>query len=187
MNVIIKSNKVNTIFRESCDKYYESIFKYCCCILGNEADAKDCTQETFAQYLARLKQNTPIENHRAYIYKIAKSVCAKYARIVERSNRDIVRYIDVGNIADSLSIEQYMDILKIDEHIDEIVNEILNTLSAQEKALYTDYFILNLTLKQIAYNQNTSVTTISKKLKAIQKSIKKLVKMTVNKGGDLHG
>lgn len=186
MNVI-KSNKLNVIFRESCDEYYEAIFKYCCCMLGNETDAKDCTQETFAQYLVRLKQNDPIENHRAYIYKIAKSVCIKYRYNVERYNKDIVKYIDIENIADSLSIEEHLNIQEVENHIDEIVAAILNTLSTQEKALYTDYFIRKLTLKQIAYNQCVSETTIWKRIKAIRRSIEKLVRETINKGGDLHG
>ena len=54
----IKQNKINTTFRESCDKYYESIFKYCYCMVGNENDAKDCTQETFVRYLMRLEKHS---------------------------------------------------------------------------------------------------------------------------------
>lgn len=183
----IKSNKVNTIFRESCEQYYMSIYKYCYCMLGNETDAKDCTQETFAQYLARLKQNDPIENHRAYIYKIAKSVCIKYSCNMERYNNVIAKNIHVENIADSLSVEEHLDIQEIEEHIDDIVNAILNTLSTQEKALYTDYFIQKLTMKQIAYNQQVSETTILKRIKAIRKKLKGLVKEMINNGGDLHG
>lgn len=183
----IKSNKVNTTFRESCDNYYESIFKYCCCLLDNENDAKDCTQETFARYLVRLEKNDPIENHRAYLYKIAKSVCIQHSRQVERHNKDILNYLDVENVIDTLSVEEQIELQKIENHIDEIVMGILNTLSTKDKALYSDYFIHKLTLKQIAYNQNVSETTIWKRIKAIKRTIEKLVRETINKGGDLHG
>lgn len=106
----IKQNKINTTFRESCDKYYESIFKYCYCMVGNENDAKDCTQETFVRYLMRLEKSTPIENHRAYLYKIAKSVCLEYAHQVERRNRDIADYINATNIVDNLSTEEQVEV-----------------------------------------------------------------------------
>lgn len=177
---IIKSNKVNSIFQESCDRYYNAIFKYCCCILGNENDAKDCTQETFARYLARLEKNDPIENHKAYIYKIAKSVCSEYGRKIERYNKDIINYIDAENIADTLSVEEQIKLEKIEGHMDEIVSGILSTLNTKDKALYADYFIRKLTLKQIAYNQNVSETTIWKRIKVIRKSIEKLVRKTIN-------
>ena len=183
----IKQNKINTTFRESCDKYYESIFKYCYCMVGNENDAKDCTQETFVRYLMRLEKSTPIENHRAYLYKIAKSVCLEYAHQVERRNRDIADYINATNIVDNLSIEEQVEVDNIEKHIDQIVSDILNTLDAEDKALYSDYYIHKLTYKQIAFNQNVSEAAICKRMKTIRRTIEKLIKEVINKGGDLNG
>ena len=183
----IKQNKINTTFRESCDKYYESIFKYCYCMVGNENDAKDCTQEAFVRYLMRLEKSTPIENHRAYLYKIAKSVCLEYAHQIERRNRDIADYINAANIVNNLSIEEQVEVENIEKHIDQIVSEILNTLDTEDKALYSDYYIHKLTYKQIAFNQDVSEATICKRMKTIRRTIEKLIKEAINKGGDLNG
>lgn len=183
----IRKNKINIAFRESCDKYYESIFRYCYCMMGNENDAKDCTQETFVRYLVRLEKETPIENHRAYLYKIAKSICIEYTHQIERRNRDIADYINAANIVDTLSIEEQVDVENIEKHIDQIISEILDTLNIEDKALYSDYYIHKLTYKQIAFNQNVSEAAICKRMKTIRRTIEKLIQEAINKGGDLNG
>lgn len=173
------ASDVESIFRESCSLYYETVFKYCICVLCHEEDAKDCTQETFAGYYKALLSGTNIINHHAYILKIARNICSNKIQQRERYNKKISIYLKNNQLYAQLSLEEQFDNDVIDGKIDVIAQRIIDSLNSNEKSLYFDYFINRLTAKQIANKVHESPTSISKKIKKLKKKIIKLVKTAV--------
>ena len=57
-------------------QHYEQIFKFCYRMLGSREPALDVAQDTFLKMMDRLNhRNQPIENPRAWLYKVAGNLC----------------------------------------------------------------------------------------------------------------
>lgn len=55
---------------------YEQIYKFCYRMLGSRESAMDVAQDTFLKMMDRLNhKNQPIENPRAWLYKVAGNLC----------------------------------------------------------------------------------------------------------------
>lgn len=174
-----KHNKIDKIFQESCESFYEMVLKYCFCMLNNIEDAKDCTQETFKYYYEDLISGKSIQSHPAYILKIARNICAAKVKQIERYNKYIRSSLTQQQVYNQLSIEQQFDNAQIDGKIDVIASHIIDSLDATEKSLYYNYFINTMNATQIAKAVHESPTSIQKKVKKLKSKIKKLVKEAV--------
>lgn len=144
------SNDIDSIFRESCESYYESVLKYCICMIGHNEDAKDCTQEAFTGYYKALLSGKKIKKHHAYILKIAKNICNQRLRMMEKHDKEIASFLEHYQLYGQLSLEEQFDNDAIDGKVEQIAQSIIESLSATEKDLYYNYFINRLTAKQIA-------------------------------------
>lgn len=181
-----KSNDINSIFRKSCESYYESVLKYCICMTGHNEDAKDCTQEVFTGYYKALLAGTKIKNHHAYILKIAKNICNQRLRMKEKHDKEIASFLEHYQLYGQLSLEEQFDNDAIDGKVDQIAQGIIKSLSSTEKELYYNYFINRMTTKQIANIKHESPSSIGKKIKKLKKKIIKLVKKAVDTEGGVH-
>lgn len=170
------SRTIDTLFNESCAMYYESIYKYFLYTLQHEKDAEDCTQETFYRYYKRLWQDDEIKNHKAYIYKIARTVNCEQLERLEKYNQNIAQHLTSNETPDPVPMDVLVESESIVPYVDKIVERIISSLDIKEKALYNDYYILKLTTKQIAYNEGRTPYAIRKRLNKLQKSISYLVK-----------
>lgn len=174
----------NAIFQKSCEASYGMVLKYCICMLNNEEDAKDCTQDTFKDYYERLLSGADIQNHTAYILKIAKHNCVDKIEQIRKYNEKISICLR-NSQSPGLSIEEQIDVALIDGKIDSIVEQIIDSLTANEKALYYDYYVLNLTYDQIALKSPSPIhlTTVQKRIMTLNKKIRYLIHKAVSEGG----
>lgn len=180
------SNDIDSIFRKSCESYYESVLKYCICMIGHNEDAKDCTQEAFTGYYKALLSGKKIKKHHAYILKIAKNICNQRLRMMEKHDKEIASFLEHYQLYGQLSLEEQFDNDAIDGKVEQIAQSIIESLSATEKDLYYNYFINRLTAKQIANIKHESPSSIGKKIKKLKKKITKLVKKAVDTEGGVH-
>ena len=169
----------DTLFNESCILYYESIYKYFLTTLQHEKDAEDCTQETFCRYYKRLWDDTEIRNHKAYIYKLARTVNYEQMKQLEKYNKNIAEHLTTKDIPDPIPMDILLESESIEPYIDKIVKLIIDSLTMKEKALYNDYYITKLTTKQIAYNEGRTPYAIRKRLSKLKSTISHLVKKIV--------
>ena len=66
------------------ERYYDGIFRFCCCKTGSREAAYDCTQETFLHLLRYLEAYTEQKKFKAWLYRIASNVCTDYFRKAAR-------------------------------------------------------------------------------------------------------
>lgn len=169
----------HAVFVESCTQYYDSIYRFFLAVLGSEHDAKDCTQETFKRYYEHIAVGDKIENHKAYLYKIAKNIYMERQRKAALWDKMIASQTDAEKIRTALSTHDLLEIEHVENNMSAIVTNILESLDQAEKKLYVDFFIDKKTIKQIAYENHFSPSYTGKKIKALQKRLIALVRSAV--------
>lgn len=171
---------IDSVFKSSYDSFYDNIYKFCYVLLGSKNEALDCVQETFIRYYERLQTGISIKNHKAYIYKIAKCVCAKRQHQIELLKR---KYSDLSHIIYTLNIEEQIELEQYADRIDDIAAEIINSLEPDEKQLYDQHFINGIPVKEIAKSQKVTPSWINKRIVKLEQSVKRKLKRYLS-GGD---
>ena len=72
--------RIQRIFEKTYNKHIEKIFRFIFLKLDSKESAEDLTSETFSRYWRALCQKTEIDNHSAFLYRIAKNLIADYYR-----------------------------------------------------------------------------------------------------------
>src|SRR3989344_6356784 len=62
------------LFLKAYDQYADALFRYCYLRLYDRTEARDMVQETFLRTWRYLGEKGPIENIRAFLYKIATNL-----------------------------------------------------------------------------------------------------------------
>lgn len=63
------------------ERYNSEIYRYAYRLLGDEATAEDCVSETFYRFLKAIRDGRgPLENTRAYLYRVARNWITDYYR-----------------------------------------------------------------------------------------------------------
>lgn len=110
-------------------QYYDSIYRYCYyCLNGDEAAAKDCTQETFLILIEKKRMVDLSGNIEGWLRRTAKNVIRHYLRH-ERKKRE------------SLDLSQLTDLGKNDRNIERLTEEsAFDCLTEAELTLLTAYY-----------------------------------------------
>ncbi len=125
---------------------YDKIYRYCFMKLHSSQAAEDITQETFLHYF-RVAGAHEIENINAYLYGIARNLCADYYRMQSFDSIDEAEVAGRNECESSelrIALEQAMESLPCDEkeilflrYTNDIsINEIANILCVSRFAVY---------------------------------------------------
>jgi RNA polymerase sigma factor (sigma-70 family) len=73
-------NLASELGKSALPAYRERVFFLCLGFMGNSADARDLTQDTFAKALAHYSQDNP-EHVQAWLLRIARNACLDHLRL----------------------------------------------------------------------------------------------------------
>lgn len=168
---------INMLFEQYYNEHIEYIKKYCYYKLADYPDyAQDCVQDTFRVLFEKLSDNMEFEYVKAFLVKTASNfVKLKYRDIDKEKNKSVS--ID----GEEINISYNQEFFKTDEEtIHRLKNEILNSLSDEERLLlektcknYKDSYK---TTKELAIEYNCSETNIRQKIFVLRKKIKMQIK-----------
>lgn len=85
------SEKKEHDFLESYDAHADAIFRYCFFKVSDYDQAKDLTQETFMKAWQELAGGKEIDNHKAYLYRVATNLVIDYYRKKKSGSLDALR------------------------------------------------------------------------------------------------
>lgn len=146
--------------------YIEPIFRFCYKRLSNRCDAEDLASEIICHILEGMNKYQ-IESLDAWVWCIAHN---RYARLIDNRNKnqivlscedellDIADYFDVD---EDNTQEQY-----------ETVFRYLHTLSSEYKNIFVDYYIGELSIRNLAKKYSLSETTIKWRLNVGRQKIR---------------
>lgn len=146
--------------------YIEPIFRFCCKRLSNRYDAEDLAGKIICHILDGINKYQ-IESLDAWVWRIAYN---RYARFIDTRNKNQVilscddELFDIADYSDSdedNTREQYETIFRY-----------LHTLSSEYKNIFVDYYIGELSVRNLARKYSLPETTIKWRLNVGRKKIK---------------
>lgn len=162
--------------------YREYIKSFCGFQLKDCPDCvEDCVQDVFMALLEARRAGKEIKNPKAWLTRVANNkIIDEYknkAREAERINK-IVQYETALKIS-AVEMPQLNDVS--DELIDEMTDNILNRLKADERSLVEDYYMEDMRVRDIAAMHGLSETNVRQKLFRARKKIVHMVKKEIEK------
>jgi RNA polymerase sigma-70 factor (ECF subfamily) len=143
-------------------------------MLGNEADARDATQEVFLRvykYLGTFKQD---QDFFAWIYQITLNVCRNITKKRQSSSAQFVS-IDAGNNPEAfLVLDQHADaeesLLRAQRR--ELIVKAMATLPDKERAAFLLRDLEGFETDEVARIMRSSSTTVRSQISSARKKIK---------------
>ena len=135
-------------FSELVDSRVESLFRVACAILGNEADARDATQDAFIsawQNLPRLRDNDRFD---AWLHRVLVNRCRDTLR-----RRGRVRQLSLDEAGDALQVRAP------DPGDTSRVNAAFERLSAQDRQILVLHHLQEMPVSEIARLMRIAVGT----------------------------
>lgn len=152
-------------------------------ILGNEADARDASQEVFLRvykYLKRFKQD---QDFFSWLYGITINVCRDLAKKRQRhSDRFQSLSDDAGAATMAMPAEQQNAeeaLLRTEER--DLVGRALATLPYKERASIVLRDVEGLSTEEVAQIMNSSATTVRSQISSARKKIKILCRQQLGR------
>ncbi len=146
--------------------YIEPIFRFCCKRLSNRYDAEDLASEIICHILDGMNKYH-IESLDAWVWRIAHN---RYARFIDDRNKsqtmlscedDLYDIADYSDMDEDRTQEQY-----------ETVFRYLHTLSSEYRNIFVDYYIGELSVRDLAAKYALPETTIKWRLNAGRQKIR---------------
>lgn len=177
VNMGIKIYCDNEFFDDLCNQHYSRIYSFCKKILNgyNSDFAEECTQNTF---LEATKQITKLKTHpniEGWLYTTSRNqinsllrkqyVIRKYEEILDEEAYDSLATSDSN-------IEK---LFEEDINIEQLVFEVLEFLSDQERELYNAYYKEHLQIIELAAKYNITTTAVTTRIYRLKKKIKSIV------------
>jgi len=166
-----KNNLPNKELSDICEKYYLDIYKYCASRL-NISYAGDITNDVF-ELLCQKWQTLENKNYKSWLYETAENLIKNHYKKHKRMAKKETSIDE--SIAETATYEENFD--AIFENIDDIViekykEEIIKSLSEQERELFDMKYIEKLSIVQISIILNISENNVKQRLFRVREKIK---------------
>jgi len=142
-------------------------------MLGNEADARDASQEVFLRvykYLGRFKQD---QDFFAWLYRITINVCRNFAKKRQLySSRFTSLTADADEGAFAVTAEEDAEEALIHTQQRELITRAMATLPEKERASIVLRDVEGLPTDEVARIMNSSSTTVRSQISSARKKIK---------------
>ena len=157
-----------TIFEQCYKDYYQSLINFARARLRESGDfCEDCVQETFMVLYNRLQAGEEFEYPRAFLYKTLDNIIKKQKTKIMTDEINTVSLDDLENsmeiaVHDAVDYEKYIKILE-------------DSLDEDEKFIYTEKYVNEKKIEQIAIENNLSVGAVTMRLSRLRKKLKNLL------------
>ena len=154
--------------------FIEPVFRFCHHRLDNWHDAEDLAEEILLHVLAGMGKYQ-IASLEAWVWRIAHN---RYARFIDgRSrNQEVLSGQEVPEM-----VSETMDYCRIDEEeVEEEYDQVfrcLHTLSSGYRDIFVEYYMVGLTVKQLAQKYSLPETTVKWRLNVGRSRIRERIGM----------
>ena len=151
--------------------YIEPIYRFCCRRLSQRYDAEDLASEIVCHVLDGMGKYR-IASLDAWVWRIAHN---RYAMFLEARNRDkTVLTEDEALCAMSDSRRLYVDEEETEQKFDTVFRY-LHTLSAEYRNIFIDYYIGELSVRELSKKYSLSETTVKWRLNVGRRKIRERI------------
>lgn len=172
----VKEEKKRKLFIELYDTYADAIFRFCYFKTGDKDIAKDLTQDTFIKvYKHILKTGEEVQNHKSFIYIIAKNTVIDFWRKSKSINENQLP-------------EGFFDSIEGEDKIETLIDYsvfllLLNKLSESDREVILLRYVEDMSSKDMAKLLNERENTVLVRISRAKEKLKNLLKTMENKNG----
>lgn len=146
--------------------YIEPIFRFCCRRLSNRYDAEDLAGEILCHILDGMKKYQ-IESLDAWVWRIAHN---RYARFIDSQNRTQIILSGEEELFDTFDYTEVDETATEQQY--ETVFRYLHTLSSEYRNIFVDYYIGELSVRNLAEKYSLPETTVKWRLNVGRRKIR---------------
>ena len=161
-----------TLYEYFLDRYGQQVFVLVDCIVSCQEDAEELTQDVFLKAFQQLSSFKAESSFSTWIYRIATNLAISAVR---KKRNDVLRLDD--SVFANLSDTQVDEALEDDsEEQMERLQQAMNQLEADERALITLYYLEEKPLAEVAFILGLTEGNAKVKLHRIRKKLYVLIK-----------
>ncbi|MBQ7160279.1 MAG: sigma-70 family RNA polymerase sigma factor [Clostridia bacterium] len=170
------SNDSGLSLEETVEKYYDAIWRNALFLVRfSEEDAYDITQNVFL-LLAQKWDELDKRHIGAWLFEVSRRKIIDFFRAEEkqRGGKQVISFDDPSSVFPDLAT--YDEYFQVDpELLEKAKDEILSSLTEEERSLYNDLFENGRSYNDIVNLYSVSYTDVSTKAKRLRDKIKKQV------------
>ena len=165
----MKGKKMN---EELVVKYDKQLFNWCLKKCHNYLDAEDLKQDIYLQIINAKSKNIIIQNEEHFIWKVAYYTWCKKAKEYLKRKKEIFITAKMENI-----LNNEVDILKCieAEEIKTLLADNVNNFKAPLKNIVKLYYYRNLSIKEIANEENIKESLVKYYLYEARKKLRRIL------------
>ncbi|MBQ8448477.1 MAG: sigma-70 family RNA polymerase sigma factor [Clostridia bacterium] len=146
--------------------YIEPIFRFCCKRLSNRYDAEDLASEIICHVLDGMNKYQ-IESLDAWVWRITHN---RYARFIDNQNKNLIILSCDDELFDIADYSEFDEDNTQEQY--ETVFRYLHTLSSEYRNIFVDYYIGELSIRNLAKKYSLPETTIKWRLNVGRQKIR---------------
>ena len=161
---------LETVFEPAYKELYPMIYCYVYRFIGNQEEARQMTQQTFANFYEYICGNSSVKNPKALVYRIAGNICCDYLRRKRRSR--ITNHDDIFHLKTASQPEE--ELLKKEKKA--VFQKALSQLSSRDQQCLLLYY------EGFSYREIAECTKIKKTSvgKVLARAIEKIIRIVNN-------
>lgn len=158
---------------ELSEKYSETCTRIACNILGNEADAQECVNDTLLGVWNRIPPEKP-QPLSAYVFRITRNLAIKKYRTNTAKKRNSFYDLAVDELVNCLTLSDRTVENEVDfERLSEEINNFLHLESRENRIIFVKRYWFGESITEIAREMNSTKHNISVKLSRTRQKLKK--------------
>lgn len=156
--------------------YGSSIRDFCRYKLPDDTyKQEDILQKVYLALIEATGKGQEIQNPKAWLYKTARNLINTEYTAMQKS-REIVSLDAESPLADQLSTDPDYEEERIsEEQVEQCFNQVLSSLSREEKDIIEKIYVKNHPIKEVAKEQGRSVNAIQQRLVRLRRKVKKQI------------
>lgn len=164
-------------YLETWQQYYRKIIKFCKYQLNEYPSlVEDCCQEVFSSYLEALLKNVEIKNTNAWLYKTASNIAIRFRN---KAKNEIAAIDDPDySTSDAMHVEYDFieEIMKRNHSDEELLQMIRDSLTDEEKIIFTNCFIEQKPMDSVAKELKITTNYLYKKKWSLKHKLEEKVR-----------
>ncbi|MEM6395462.1 MAG: sigma-70 family RNA polymerase sigma factor [Bacteroidota bacterium] len=186
----MERNERNRLFELEMIDHYKAVYNFLLRLSGNETDAVDLTQDTFARAFTKLHLYQAGTNARAWLFRIAHNLFINKVRKDGRQPTDELDEITAYQRQDtSHSLSGFLDLRQagaLDRDFSDEVNSALNRLSEEHRVVLLMADLYDFSEKEIAETLDLKLNTVKSRTHRARKKLIDMLKLFARQEYGIH-
>lgn len=172
-------------FTELIQRYQHKVYNSTYRMLGNHEDALDMAQESFIRVYKNLHKFRADSSFSTWLFRITTNICRDELRKRQRklNMHSFSEYENDKKTIKNMEISDDPERISISSELNETIQEKIDQLSPEQKAVFVLKEFEGLSYKEIADVLDISIGTVKSRLSRARRSLRKDLNKIIKNGG----